>query len=146
MDTPPLNPAAPAPVAFARDLRGPVLRWFERNFLELGHEVRLSYLPPLMVYLAAGLSGLISIAGTFFIKEHLSLSAEFLAALGFWGLLPWVLKVPVGHLVDLIWRYKAALVYLGALLVTASLLIMVGLLADPARMRAVRSVGNWFVI
>jgi len=146
MDTPPLNPAPPAPAAFPRDLHGPVFRWFERNFLELGHEVRLSYLPPLMVYLAAGLSGLISIAGTFFIKEHLALSAEFLAALAFWGLLPWVLKMPVGHLVDLMWRHKAGLVYFGALLVTAGLLIMVGLLADLSRMRTVMSAEAWFVV
>jgi hypothetical protein len=99
-----------------------------------------------MVYLAAGLSGIVSIAGAFFIKEQLSLSAQFLAALGFWGLLPWVSKVPVGHLVDLIWRYKAGLVYLGALLVTASLSIMIGLLAAPANMRTVMSTETWFVV
>ena len=29
-------------------------RWFDANVLELGREMRLSYLPPLMVYLAAG--------------------------------------------------------------------------------------------
>jgi hypothetical protein len=46
MDTPPLSPAAPAPATFPRDVYGPVIRWFERNFVELGHEVRLSYLPP----------------------------------------------------------------------------------------------------
>ena len=28
-------------------------RWFDRNVLELGREMRLSYLPPLMVYVAA---------------------------------------------------------------------------------------------
>ena len=39
-----------------------------------------------------------------------------------------MLKVPVGHLVDLIWRHKAGLVYFGALLITAGLLIMVGLI------------------
>jgi len=98
------------------------------------------------VYLAVGLSGLISIVGTFFVKESLSLSAEFLAALGFWGLLPWMLKVPFGHLVDLIWRHKAGLVYLGALLIAAGLLIMIGLIADPARMRTVISAEAWFVI
>lgn len=39
--------------------------WFDRNVLELGRELRLSYLPPLMVYLAAGVSGLTAIVGTF---------------------------------------------------------------------------------
>ena len=104
-----------------------VLRWFDRNILELGRELRLSYLPPLMVYLAYGVSGLTAIVGTFFVKDYLGLSAEFLAALGFWAGIPWALKMPLGHLVDLIWRHKAGMVYLGASLIAASLLIMVGL-------------------
>jgi hypothetical protein len=33
-------------------------RWIDRNILELGRELRLSYLPPLMVYMAAGISSL----------------------------------------------------------------------------------------
>ena len=123
-----------------------VWRWLDRNLLELGRQMRVSYLPPLMVYLAAGVSGLTSIVGTFFVKEYLGLSAEFLAALGFWAMLPWALKMPLGHLVDLIWKHKAALVYLGALLITASLLIMIGLLAQPAAMRAVMRVEAWFVV
>ena len=85
-----------------------LLAWLDRNILELGREVRLSYLPPLMVYMAAGISGLTGIAGTFFIKEYLDLSAEFLATIAFWAGIPWALKMPVGHLVDLVWRWKAA--------------------------------------
>jgi hypothetical protein len=129
----------------AGGLPGRVLRWIDRNFLELGREMRLTYLPPLMVYLAAGISGLTGIVGTFFVKEYLGLSAEFLAALGFWAMLPWSLKLPVGHLVDLIWRYKAVLVFLGAGLVAASLLIMLGLLHDRAAMEAIMSAGSWYV-
>lgn len=34
-----------------------IRRWFDDNILELGREMRLSYLPPLMVYVAAGVSG-----------------------------------------------------------------------------------------
>lgn len=120
--------------------------WFERNILELGRELRLSYLPPLMVYLAAGISGLTGIVGTFFIKEYLDLSAAFLAALGFWAGLPWALKMPVGHLVDLAWRWKHAFVWLGAALIASSLLIMVGLLSDPAAMRSVMRAEAWFVL
>jgi BT1 family len=112
----------------------------------LFREMRLSYLPPLMVYLAAGISGLTAIVGTFFVKEYLGLSAEFLAGLGFWAGLPWVLKMPVGHLVDLVWRWKAGLVYLGASLIAASLLVMVGLLADPDAMRAVMPAEAWYVL
>ena len=120
--------------------------WFDRNVLELGRELRLSYLPPLMVYLAAGVSGLTAIVGTFFVKDYLGLSAEFLAALGFWAMIPWALKMPVGHLVDLIWRYKSALVYLGAALIAASLLIMLGLLARPEAMGALMPVSAWYVL
>jgi len=75
-------------------------RWIDHNILELGRELRLSYLPPLMVYMAAGISGLTSIVGTFFVKEYLGLSASFLAALGFWAGIPWALKMPIGHLVE----------------------------------------------
>jgi len=121
-------------------------RWFDRVILELGREMRLSYLPPLMVYLAAGVSGLTSIVGTFFVKDYLGLSAEFLAALGFWAGIPWALKMPLGHLVDLIWRYKAILVYVGAGLIAGSLSIMVGLLGDPEAMRAFMPVEAWYVL
>lgn len=121
-------------------------RWFDDNVLSLGRDMRLSYLPPLMVYMAAGISGLTAIVGTFFVKEYLGLSAEFLAALGFWAGLPWALKMPLGHLVDLLWRYKAWLVHLGASLIAVSLLIMIGLLADPRQMATVMRAEAWYVL
>lgn len=120
--------------------------WFSRTFGSLAREMRWSYLPPLMVYVAAGISGLTAIVGTFFIKDYLGLSAEFLAALGFWAGLPWALKMPLGHLVDLIWRWKSWLVFLGASLITASILIMIGLLAAPDTMRLYASAEAWFVL
>jgi hypothetical protein len=123
-----------------------VLGWIDRNILALGREMRLSYMPPLMVYAAAGISGLTAIVGTFYVKEQLGLSAEFLAALGFWMMLPWALKMPLGHLVDLVWRWKSLLVYLGAGLITLSVLIMIGLLGHTDAMRAVAPVETWFVL
>jgi MFS family permease len=123
-----------------------MLRWIDVNILSLGREMRLSYLPPLMVYLAFGISGLTSIVGTFFVKDYLGLSAAFLAALGFWAIIPWTLKLVIGHLVDLIWRWKAWLVFLGAGLTGTSLLIMVGLLTDRAAMTAVMSAEYWYVL
>lgn len=122
-----------------------ISQWFSANILALGREMRLSYLPPLMVYVAAGISGLTSIVGTFYVKEKLGLSAEFLAMLGFWMMLPWALKMPMGHLVDLIWRWKSLLVYLGASLIMLSLLIMIGLLGHTETMTAMASVEAWFV-
>ena len=121
-------------------------RWIDDNILELGRELRLSYLPPLMVYMAAGISGLTGIVGTFFVKDYLGLSAAFIAALGFWAGIPWALKMPLGHLVDLVWRWKGLLVYLGAALIAVSLLIMVGLIGDRAAMAAVMTVEAWYVL
>ena len=107
---------------------------------------RLSFLPPLMVYVAAGISGLTGIVGTFFVKEHLGLSAQFLAALGFWVVLPWTLKMPVGHVVDLLWRWKEGIVFLGAGFLAASICIMLGLLMFPQDMRAVMAPERWYVL
>ena len=117
-----------------------------RGLVELPKQLRWSYLPPLMVYLAAGVSGLTAIVGTFFIKDYLNLSAAFLASLGFWAGLPWALKMPLGHLVDLIWRQKAYLVGLGAAIIGASLLIMHGLIGHTAFMAEIMPVETWFVI
>ncbi len=119
--------------------------WLDRNILALGREMRWSYLPPLMVYMAAGISGLTGIVGTFFVKDYLGLSAAFLAALGFWAGVPWALKMPLGHLVDLIWRWKSIMVFVGAGMIAASLGIMVGLLTDRDAMSAILAPGAWYV-
>jgi len=123
-----------------------MLRWIDANILALGREMRFSYLPPLMVYVAAGVSGLTGIVGTFFVKDYLGLSAVFLAALAFWANIPWALKMPLGHLVDLIWRWKSGLVFLGAGLIAVSLLIMVGLLTDRTAMTAIMRPEAWYVV
>ena len=73
-------------------------------------------------------------------------AVDRLAALTFWAGLPWVLKMPMGHLVDLFWRYKSLLVLIGASLIAASLLIMYGLIAHTDAMRAVMPVASWYVI
>ena len=75
-------------------------KWFTADFLEIFKEMRWSYIPPLMVYLAAGVSGFTGIIESFFIKDTLGLSAAFLAGLAFWAGLPWAFKMPLGHLVD----------------------------------------------
>ena len=98
--------------------------FIDSTFLDLGRQFKLSYLPPLMIYLAAGVAGLTGIVGTFFVKDYLNLSAAFLAGLGFWAGIPWALKMPLGHLVDLIWERKNYLVYIGASLIAMSLGIM----------------------
>ena len=121
-------------------------RWFDTTVLDLARQFRWSFVPPLMVYLAAGVSGLTSIVGTFFIKDYLGLSAAFLAGLAFWTGIPWTLKMPLGHLVDLMWRWKASLVYVGAGLIALSLMIMYGLIAHTQEMAQVASIETWFVL
>ncbi|THI90970.1 MAG: folate/biopterin family MFS transporter [Nitrospira sp. CG24A] len=121
-------------------------QWIDRNLLSLGREMRLSYLPPLMVYMAYGISGLTGIVGTFFVKDYLGLSASFLAALGFWAGIPWALKMPIGHLIDLLWRWKGWLVGLGAGLLAVSLGIMAALIGNRETMTAILPAEVWFVL
>lgn len=132
-DTPPH--AEPVPLPPTEQRTGSLTAW-----------MRISYMPPLMVYVAAGISGLTGIVGTFFVKEYLGLSAEFLAALGFWAGIPWTLKMPMGHIVDLLWRWKSFMVFIGAGLIGLSLAIMVGLLESVPWMREMMSIEAWFVL
>ena len=123
-----------------------LLEFLDNTFLDLGRQFKWSYLPPLMVYVAAGISGLTGIVGTFFVKDYLNLSAAFLAGLGFWAGIPWALKMHLGHLVDLIWERKNYMVSFGASLIALSLLIMYGLIIHTEDMSQVFSVETWFVI
>ena len=123
-----------------------ILKFLDNTFLDLGRQFKWTYLPPLMVYVAAGISGLTGIVGTFFVKDYLNLSAAFLAGLGFWAGIPWALKMPLGHLVDLIWERKNYMVYLGASLIALSLMIMYGLIIHTETMTEIFSVETWFVI
>ena len=120
--------------------------WIDRNILSLGRDMRLSYLPPLMVYVAYGISGLTGIVGTFFVKDYLGLSASFLAALGFWAGIPWALKMPIGHTADLLWRWKSWLVGAGAALLAVSLGIMAALIGNREAMTAILPAEVWFVL
>ena len=123
-----------------------IFKFLDDTFLDLGRQFKWTYLPPLMVYVAAGISGLTGIVGTFFVKDYLNLSAAFLAGLGFWAGIPGALKMPLGHLVDLIWERKNYMVYLGASLIALSLMIMYGLIIHTETMAEIFSVETWFVI
>ena len=123
-----------------------ILRFIDSTLIDLGRQFKWTYLPPLMIYLAAGISGLTGIVGTFFVKDYLNLSAAFLAGLGFWAGIPWALKMPLGHLVDLIWNKKNYMVFVGASLISLSLIIMYGLIIHTEWMSSILSVETWFVI
>ena len=123
-----------------------IANFLDSTFLDLGRQFKWTYLPPLMIYVAAGISGLTGIVGVFFVKDYLNLSAAFLAGLGFWAGIPWALKMPLGHLVDLIWNKKNYMVFFGAGLIALSLLIMHGLIIHTEFMAEIFSVETWFVI
>lgn len=123
-----------------------LVKRFAADAAALVRGIQASYLPPLMIYAAAGISGLTGIVGTFFVKEYLGLSAEFLAMLGFWAGIPWALKMPLGHLVDLLWRWKYIMVFIGAALIGVSLTIMYGLIQSPAAMGQYMSIEAWYVV
>ena len=119
--------------------------WIDAVVFDLGRQMRWTFLPPLMIYFAAGFSGLTMIVGTFFVKEYLDLSAAYLAGLAFWAGLPWALKMPLGHLVDIFWRWKWLLVYLGAGLIGLSVFIMYLVLTQPEMMRTAMPISAWYV-
>jgi len=124
----------------------PPQKWVEQTFGNLFWQLRWDYLPPILVYLAAGLSGLTAIVGTFFVKEYLGLSAAFLAGLAYWAGIPWALKMPIGHLVDIFWRWKSWIVVIGGSLVALSFLIMFSLVAHTEFMSSMMSLGSWYVL
>ncbi|MBO6485727.1 MAG: hypothetical protein HVK36_03155 [Pelagibacteraceae bacterium] len=123
-----------------------ISQFVDNTLIDLGRQFRWSYLPPLMIYVAAGVSGLTGIVGIFFIKDYLNLSAAFLAGLGFWAGIPWALKMPLGHLVDLIWSRKNYLVFVGAGLIVLSIITMYSLIVHTEFMASILKVETWFII
>ena len=107
---------------------------------------RWIYLPPLLIYLSAGVSGLTNIVGIFFLKDFLNLSAAFIASIGFWAGIPWALKMPFGFLVDKFWDKKNYLVLIGAAIIFISILIMFLLISERTTMEAYLSSEAWFIL
>jgi NADH:ubiquinone oxidoreductase subunit 3 (subunit A) len=126
-------------------MKSTIIYFLKITLFDLVNQIRWSYLPPLMIYFSAGISGLTSIVGIFFIKDYLNLSASFLAGLGFWAGIPWALKMPLGHLVDLIWKYKDYMVFCGASIIAFSLLIMYGLIMHTDAMSNVLNIEAWYI-
>ena len=128
------------------NIQANVQRFADAVIFDLGRQLRWSFLPPLMVYFAAGCSGLTLIVGTFFVKEYLDFSAAYIAGLAVWAGVPWALKMPLGHLVDLIWRWKWLLVWLGAGCVAASVFIIYLVLTRTEMMEALMPVASWYIL
>ena len=81
----------------------------------------------------------------FFLKDYLSLSASFIASIGFWAGIPWALKMPFGFLVDKFGK-ENYLVLFGAIIIFISILIMYLLISYREEMVIYLSADTWFII
>lgn len=106
----------------------------------------LVYLPPLLVYFAAGLSTFTGVTSTFLVKECFGFSTVYLTGIAFWAGIPWVLKMPIGHLVDVYWRWRFAFIVVGGGLIALSLGIIPALLLWPATMAYWATSEVWYAV
>lgn len=96
---------------------------------------RMRYLPLLLIYFAYGSSVFVGIAQQFWVKEALDMTAVDLAELGIWLTVPWTVKMIFGSLVDSVNIFgsnRKSYVYIGALLITISSLLMIAVVGDHA--------------
>ncbi len=119
-------------------------RWLMKDFFGIIREMRWTYVPPLMVYLAAGISGFTGIIESFCKRRT--------GALGSFSRRAWVLgraslglEMPFGH-PDLHWHRKSMFVYLGAALMAGSIAIMIGLTGHKTFMATIMALDKWYVI
>ena len=97
--------------------------------------LRVRYIPLLLIYFAYGSSMFVSIAQSFWVKKELTLSAEDLVALGVWLTVPWTIKMIFGQLVDSVTIFgsnRKVYVYIGALLMTLSTILLIGIVGNHA--------------
>jgi MFS family permease len=95
--------------------------------------IRVRYIPLLLIYFAYGSSVFVGIARDFWIKKELALGAEDLVALGVWLTVPWTIKMIFGQLVDsvtILGSNRKVYVYIGALLMTLSTLLLIGIVGN----------------
>ncbi len=100
----------------------------KQSFLK---EFNVQWLAPLMVYFAAGLGGLTALSGTFLVKERFGFDVAFLISVGFWAGLPWTIKVSIGHLVDIFWKYRGLIICFAATLMGFCIYSMAILATNP---------------
>ncbi len=95
--------------------------------------LRLRYVPLLLIYFSYGSGIFTAIAQNFWVKESLDMSAADLAELGIWLGVPWTVKMIFGSLVDSVNIFgsnRKSYVYIGALLITLSSLLMIAAVGD----------------
>jgi len=107
------------------------------NFIDLLmtplRAIRVRYIPLLLIYFAYGSSVFVGIAGNFWVKKELSLSAEDLLALGVWLTVPWTIKMIFGQMVDSVTLFgsnRKVYVLIGAALMTISTILLIGIVGE----------------
>jgi len=107
------------------------------NFIDLLmtplRAIRVRYIPLLLIYFAYGSSVFVGIAGNFWVKKELSLSAEDLLALGVWLTVPWTIKMIFGQMVDsvtILGSNRKVYVLIGATLMAASTVMLIGIVGE----------------
>lgn len=123
-----------------------ITAFFNAVVIDLGRKFRWSFTPPLLVYYAFGFSTITAVVGKFYVKDYLNLSAASIEDVGFWVGIPWIMKIPIGHLVDIMWRWKYIFVFIGASLMTASFMIMYFLLSHAAAMHSIMPAESWYLL
>ncbi|MDG2394861.1 hypothetical protein [Candidatus Thioglobus sp.] len=96
---------------------------------------RMRYIPLLLIYFAYGSGVFTAIAENFWVKETLDLTAADLAELAVWLGVPWTVKMIFGQMVDSINIFgsnRKSYVYIGAVLITISSLLMIAVVGDHA--------------
>jgi len=94
---------------------------------------RLRYIPLLLIYFSYGSGVFTAIAENFWVKDTLDMSASDLAELAVWLGVPWTVKMIFGSLVDSVNIFgsnRKSYVYIGAVLITISSLMMIAVVGD----------------
>ncbi len=96
---------------------------------------RIRYIPLLLIYFSYGSGVFTAIAENFWVKDSLDMSAANLAELAVWLSVPWTVKMIFGALVDSVNIFgsnRKSYVYIGALLITISSLMMIAVVGEYA--------------
>ncbi|MBC8493306.1 MAG: hypothetical protein ISR74_02605 [Candidatus Thioglobus sp.] len=96
---------------------------------------RIRYIPLLLIYFSYGSGVFTAIAENFWVKDTLDMTAADLAELGIWLGVPWTVKMIFGQMVDSINIFgsnRKSYVYIGAVLITISSLLMIAVVGDYA--------------
>jgi hypothetical protein len=95
----------------------------------------MRYIPLLLIYFSYGSGVFTAIAENFWVKDSLDMSAANLAELAVWLGVPWTVKMIFGSLVDSVNIFgsnRKSYVYIGAVLITISSLMMIAVVGDYA--------------